>query len=75
LAKTLGLVSCAKSKRSYPCTAKEMYQPSDLFRKAYGYAVKRYDLVAILSAKYGLLLPDEVIEPYDLTLNMMSDEA
>jgi hypothetical protein len=52
-----------------------MYQPSDLFKKAYGYAVKHYDLLAILSAKYGLLLPDEVIEPYDLTLNVLSEEA
>jgi hypothetical protein len=49
-----------------------MYQASDLFRKAYGYAIKHYDYVAILSAKYGLLLPDEEIDPYDLTLLSMS---
>ncbi len=49
-----------------------MYSASDLFRKAYGYAVKKYDFVAILSAKYGLLFTDNRIEPYDLTLNEMS---
>jgi len=49
-----------------------MYQSSDLFRKAYSYATKKYDFVAILSAKYGLLFPDDTIEPYDLTLNDMS---
>lgn len=49
-----------------------MYQASDLFRKAYAYATKNYDFVAILSAKYGLLLPDDVIGPYDLTLNDMN---
>ena len=69
--KTLGLISCTKSKQNYPCRASKMYQASDLFRKAYAYATKNYDLVAILSAKYGLLFPNDKIEPYDLTLNDM----
>lgn len=69
--KSLGLISCTKSKQSYPCEASKMYQASDLFRKAYSYATKNYDFVAILSAKYGLLFPDDKIEPYDLTLNAM----
>ena len=51
-----------------------MYQASDLFSKAYSYATKNYDFVAILSAKYGLLFPDDKIEPYDLTLNDMKSE-
>lgn len=72
--KSLGLISCTKSKQSYPCKASEMYQASDLFRKAYSYAIKKYDFVAILSAKYGLLLPDDEIEPYDLTLNDMNSQ-
>lgn len=49
-----------------------MYSASDLFRKAYSYAIKNYDFVAILSAKYGLLFPEDKIEPYDLTLNDMN---
>jgi len=49
-----------------------MYQASDLFKKAYSYASKNYSFVAILSAKHGLLFPDDQIEPYDLTLNDMS---
>jgi len=69
--KTLGLISCTKKKQTYPCKASEMYSASDLFSKAYAYAVKNYDFVAILSAKYGLLLPDDEIEPYDLKLNDM----
>ena len=72
--KSLGLISCTKSKQDYACKASEMYQASDLFRKAYSYANKNYDFVAILSAKYGLLLPDDKIEPYDLTLNDMNSE-
>ena len=72
--KTLGLVSCTKRKQEYPCKASEMYQPSDLFKKAYSYCKKTYDRVAILSAKYGLLYTDDEIEPYDLTLNTMNTQ-
>lgn len=66
------MVSCTKRKQNYPCKASEMYLPSNLFRKAYAYCKKNYDQVAILSAKYGLLLPNDMIEPYDLTLNNMT---
>ena len=72
--KTLGLISCTKSKQDYPCEASEMYQASDLFKKAYAYATKNYDFVAILSAKYGLLFPDDEIKTYDLTLNDMNSQ-
>ena len=72
--KSLGLISCTKSKRRYRCKAYQMYSASDLFRKAYSYATKNYDFVAILSAKYGLLFPDEKIEPYNLTLNDMNSQ-
>lgn len=72
--KSPGLISCTKSKQDYPCKASEMYQASDLFRKAYSYAIKNYDFVAILSAKYGLLFPDDKIAPYDLTLNDMNSQ-
>jgi cytoplasmic iron level regulating protein YaaA (DUF328/UPF0246 family) len=51
-----------------------MYSASDLFNKAYAYCAKKYGAVAILSAKYGLLLPHDEIEPYDLTLIDMSSE-
>ena len=70
--KTLGLISCTKKKKDYPCKASEMYSASDLFRKAYAYCTKKYGKVAILSAKYGLLLPNEEIEPYNVTLKDMS---
>ena len=72
--KTLGLISCTKRKQDHRCKASDMYSASDLFRKAYVYCTKKYDNVAILSAKYGLLLPHDEIEPYDLALNDMSSE-
>jgi len=52
-----------------------MYMPSALFSKAYSYARKHYDQIGILSAKYGFLLPDEKIEPYELTLKKMGVKA
>lgn len=68
----LGLVSCTKKKQNFKCKAAEMYMPSALFKGAYQYAVKTYDIVAILSAKYGLLMPEDEIEPYNVTLKTMN---
>jgi len=51
-----------------------MYTPSALFRAAYQFATENYDLTAILSAKYGLLLPDDEIEPYNVTLKTMKTQ-
>jgi len=45
--------------------------PSILFRKAFDYSKKNYDIVEILSTKYGLLSLDRMIKPYDKTLNKM----
>ncbi len=52
-----------------------MYAASPLFRAAFAYASNTYDTVAILSAKYGLLLPDDEIEPYEVTLNALNVQA
>ena len=49
-----------------------MYSDSQLFRRAYAYATRSYDQVAILSAKHGHLLPNDWIEPYDLTLKNLT---
>ena len=67
----LGLISCTKSKQTFPCSAAQMYQPSNLFSKAYAYAIRHYDQTCILSAKYGLLFPEDPIEPYEQTLKNM----
>jgi hypothetical protein len=66
------LLSCVKSKRSHRCKAGEMYTRSPLFRKmmAYGQSLKPKNIF-ILSAKYGLLRLDEMIEPYEQTLSNM----
>ena len=68
----IALVSCTKLKADHPCSAKEMYQESTLFNKATKYIEQQdYDDWYVLSAKYGLLRQQDLIEPYDLTLNNM----
>lgn len=43
---------------------------SNLFKLAFAYCVKTYDAVLILSAKWGAISPDKVIEPYDRRLSV-----
>jgi hypothetical protein len=65
------LLSCVKSKRSHRCKAGETYT-SPLFRKMMDYAQSlKPKNIFILSAKYGLLRLDEMIEPYEQTLKNM----
>jgi hypothetical protein len=71
----VALVSCSKKKKGYACKAKEIYSESTLFNKTASYVARKYFSWFIISAKYGLLNPEEVIEPYDVTLyNMSKDE-
>jgi hypothetical protein len=65
------LLSCVKSKRDRPCKAGEMYT-SPLFQKMMAYAQSlKPKSIFILSAKYGLLSTDTVIDPYEKTLKNM----
>jgi hypothetical protein len=66
----VGLVACSAQKADRPCAAKDLYQGA-LFKKSMAYLKGRVDAWAILSAKYGLVLPERVIKPYNLTLNTM----
>lgn len=69
----IALISCSKSKQQYSCTAKEMYQPSNLFALSYKYAKLNADKIYILSAKYGLLHEEQQINPYNITLKTMPE--
>ena len=70
MGKDVALVACVSKKRESPQEARKLYD-SAWFRKASAYAQDRADAWYILSAKYGLVAPDEVIAPYDETLNRM----
>ena len=72
--KRIVLISCCKKKKNLPCKACVLYE-SDLFRKSYKYAVTlKPDRIFILSAKHHLLESNEVISPYDLSLNEMNTQ-
>lgn len=65
-------ISCVKTKLPYEEMAKNLYC-SNYFKTCYKYAeFLKPDNIYILSAKYGLLEPNDLIEPYELTLNKMS---
>jgi len=71
--RTIYLVSCVSKKKRGKHPAKDIYD-STLFKKARAYVEQRLqhaDKWFILSAKHGLLSPDDVIEPYEETLNRM----
>ena len=63
------LIACASKKREVPAPARDLYL-SALFMKSLAYADSlEPDAIYILSAKHGLLEQDEVVAPYDETLN------
>lgn len=61
------LIACGSKKRSHESEAQFMYI-SPLFRKSRDYAILSANHWYILSGKYGLLRPDSIIRPYDLSL-------
>lgn len=60
----IGLVACSAGKLDHAAPARDLYT-SQLFRKAAAYAAATCDRWYILSAKHGLLAPEDVVEPYD----------
>lgn len=66
------LISCVKKKKTSKDKAKYLYI-SSLFQKYWQFAqILNPDKIFILSAKHGLLDPEQVIEPYDESLNTMN---
>lgn len=67
---TIYLVSCVSQKQAQASAARDLYV-SDWFRKARQYAEASGCPWFILSAEYGLVAPDQVVAPYERTLNTM----
>ncbi len=67
----IGLICCVRKKRRTAGEAKDLYD-SPLFTKSRDYVTQHCDSWFILSAKYGLVTPTDVIEPYEETLNTKS---
>ena len=67
---TVFLVSCVGKKRDAPAAARRLYI-SEWFLRAQEYVEATGCPWFILSAKYGLTSPDEIVAPYERTLNQM----
>lgn len=69
----IGLVACCGQKLKGSHRAADIYQ-SALFKKSRAYVEKNCDMWVVLSAKHGVLWPDDVIQDYDETLNDMPSD-
>lgn len=65
------LIGCGKAKSAAPCAARDLYTGS-LFAKRRAYAEASPHHWWIVSAKLGLVCPDQVVQPYDLTMSGLS---
>lgn len=61
------IVGCCDRKAAHPLPAVALYR-SQLFLAAASYAEQSGEDWAIVSAKHGLVMPNDVIDPYDQTL-------
>jgi len=68
----IALISCTSRKKAYKCPARDLYSESLRFRLSYAFAKLVADKIFILSAKYGLVSEEIIIEPYNETLKEKS---
>jgi hypothetical protein len=64
----IAITNCKAMKQDYECTVDEMYSKSYVYRSQKKFFQLAYDKYLVFSAKYGLMSPTKVIEPYDLAL-------
>lgn len=68
----IGLIGCSKTKLAHAAPAADLYQ-GQLFKLCRRWMEQRLPgRWAILSAQHGLVLPGQVLEPYDLAVSQMS---
>ena len=71
----IAILPCSQRKAKIATTAGNMYKSSlFILRKRYAKDVLGCDKIYILSAKYGLIEENEIIEPYDTKLDTLSEE-
>jgi hypothetical protein len=62
------LIACCSKKAASAAPARALYQ-SDLFKKCSAYASQQEAPWFILSALHGLVDPNQILDPYDVSLN------
>ncbi len=70
---SIALVGCSGPKLEQSAPARQLYT-SPLFRKALALAARRHDVVYIISAKHELVMLDQMIAPYDLSMSAVAKE-
>ncbi len=65
------LIGCSRTKADVPAPARELFR-GPVFQRARDYAVRQGVLWFVLSGKFGLLDPDDVVSPYDVYLAKQS---
>lgn len=70
----IGFIACSSKKKNRPSPAGELYT-SPLFKKSREFVEETCDFWFILSAKYGVVTPQTIVNPYDLTLSKMPISA
>lgn len=69
--KKIGLLATARKKSRTAEPVITFYQ-SPLFRKSVQYALKQYEHIYFYNAKDGLLMPEQIMEPYDVSIKTFS---
>ncbi len=72
--KRIALVACVSSQSDSPAPASELFQ-GEWFSLCRQYGMQCSEEWYILSAKYGLIAPEVVIEPYSDTIRGMNTPA
>jgi hypothetical protein len=73
VSKRVGLVGCVKAKATTSRQACDLYV-STLFRSRRLHVEDSCDEWWILSAEHGLVHPNQILEPYDLSMHQLSSD-
>jgi hypothetical protein len=71
----IAVVGCSRQKREQAAPAREICSPSPLFQAYCQWAQQNAHQWYILSGKYGLVLPEQILEPYDQPLIQSLQDA
>tara|TARA_R100000152_G_C6779379_1_gene210950 strand:+ start:867 stop:1280 length:414 start_codon:yes stop_codon:yes gene_type:complete len=69
----IGIIGCGSKKQIKKCRAEDMYLGS-FFKMSTSIVKKTTERYFILSAKYGVLNPSDIIEPYELKITDLKTE-
>ena len=69
----LCIIACGKNKRKVKSKASELYIGTSFVVRR-DWAKSNFENWCILSAKYGIVFPDDILDPYDVSIKDLSNE-